>query len=54
LFFEIPVQELLAKHNEYRLTLTDKKASAKAGKDVMLEALRIRDLKMVVVTVAEF
>lgn len=54
LFFEIPVQELLTKHNDYRLTLTDKKASAKAGKDVQLEPLRIRDLKMVVVTVAEF
>jgi hypothetical protein len=54
LFFEIPVQDILTKHNAYRLTLTDKKASAKAGKDVMLEPLRIRDLRMVVVNVAQF
>lgn len=54
LYYEIPMGELLKKHNEYRTTLADKKATAKSGKDVMLEPIRIRDLKMIVVTVAGF
>lgn len=54
LFFETPIKELLAKHNELRLHTIDKKASEKSGRDVLLEAVRIRDLKMVVVTVASF
>jgi hypothetical protein len=51
LFFEVPIKELLDKHNDYRKTLTDKK---KTDKDVQLEPIRIRDLKMVVTTVASF
>ena len=52
LFFEVPISELLKKHNAIRSTTLDKDASKKAGKDVVLDPARIRDLKMVVVTVA--
>lgn len=54
LFFEIPIAELLAKHNDLRRSTVDRKATAKLGKDVHLEPIRIRDLRMVVVTVAQF
>lgn len=54
LFFEVPITDLLTKHNAVRVTLPDKEASRKAGKDILLEAVKIRDLKMVVVTVAQF
>jgi hypothetical protein len=54
LFFEVPIAELLKKHNAIRSTTLDKDASKKAGKDVVLDPARIRDLKMVVVTVAQF
>lgn len=54
LYFEIPIKELLDKHNAARKATADKKASEKFGREIMLEAARIRDLKMVVVTVAAF
>ena len=54
LFFEIPINEILKTHNELRAGTRDRKASEKAGKDIFLEPIRIRDLKMVVVTVASF
>jgi hypothetical protein len=54
LFFDVPISELLAKHNELRKTTLDKKQADKFGRDVFLEPARIRDLKMVVVSVAEF
>lgn len=54
LFYEVPVAELLAKHNEYRKTVLDKKQAEKFGRDIFLEPARIRDLKMVVVSVAQF
>lgn len=54
LFYEVPVAELLAKHNEYRKTVVDKKQAEKFGRDIFLEAARIRDLRMVVVDVAKF
>ena len=54
LFFEVPIAELLAKHNDTRKATVDKKASEKFGRDIFLEPVRIRDLKMVVVTVAQF
>lgn len=52
LFFELPVQDLLAKHNELRSFTKDKDQSANFGRDVMLEPIKIRDLKMVIVNVA--
>ena len=54
LFFEIDVKDLLERHNEQRAKILDKEASARSGRDVYLEPTRIRDLKMVVVTVATF
>jgi hypothetical protein len=54
LFFEIDIKSVLAKHNAYRVTVTDKEASEGKNKDVMLEAAKIRDLKMTVVEVAKF
>lgn len=54
LYFEIPIQEVLRKHNELRATLPDKKASNRAGKDVFLEPVKIRDLRMTVVNITQF
>ena len=54
LFFEIDVKDLLERHNEQRAKILDKEASARLGRDVYLEPTRIRDLKMVVVTIATF
>lgn len=54
LFFEVPIQDLLAKHNEVRVKTVDKKQADKFGRDIMLEVAKIRDLKMVAVTVATF
>lgn len=54
LFFEVPIAELLAKHNAVRAATVDKKQAEKFGRDIFLEPARIRDLKMVVVTVASF
>lgn len=53
LFFELPIAEILAKHNELRAKTKDK-AQAKLGKDAFLEPARIRDLKMTVLNVAQF
>lgn len=54
LFFEVPISELLKAFNTERVTWTDKEASKKAGKDIFLDPVKIRDLKMVVVTIAQF
>lgn len=54
LFFEVPIAETLKAHNEKRVKWLDKEASKRAGKDVTLDAVKIRDLKMVVVTIAAF
>lgn len=54
LFFEIDIKRLLDRHNEERVQILDKEATAKSGRDVYLEPIRIRDLKMVVVNIATF
>lgn len=54
LFFELDIKNILDKHNEYRVTVTDKEASEGKNNDVKLEKAKIRDLKMTVVTVAQF
>lgn len=54
LFFEVPITDLLATHNKDRITWQDKEASKRAGKEVLLDPVKIRDLKMVVVTIAQF
>jgi hypothetical protein len=54
LFFDVPIADILAKHNEVRKTTVDKKQAEKFGRDIFLEPARIRDLKMVVVDIAQF
>lgn len=56
LFFEIEnVKALLDSHNnEVRIKTEDKLASDKAGRQIFLEPIKIRDLKMTVVTIAAF
>lgn len=54
LFFELDIKELLANQNAVRAKTLNKKASEKAGKDIFLDPVRVRDLKMVVVNVAVF
>jgi len=54
LFFEVPMSEILKTHNEMRVQQLDKEATKRAGKDILLDPVKIRDLKMVVVTVASF
>lgn len=51
LFFEVPIKELLDQHNAKRAVIINKSIK---DREVNLEPLRIRDLKMVVVTVAQF
>lgn len=51
LYFDLDIKGLLEKHNEVRKATRDKKASERAGKDVFLEPIRIRDLRMTVVSV---
>jgi hypothetical protein len=54
LFFELPIKELLETHNAHRVTTLNKTATAKAGKDVFLEPIRVRDLRMNVTVIASF
>lgn len=55
LFFEVDIKSLLDKHNERRVKLVDKSAKDRSAVVITyLEPARIRDLKMVVVTVATF
>ena len=49
LFFELDVKSMLDKHNVKRITFIDKKVKDRTEH---LEAAKVRDLKMVVVTVA--
>lgn len=51
LFFEIEIKKLLDAHNAYRTTLINKKVKERSEN---LEPIKIRDLKMVVTTIAEF
>ena len=54
LYFEVPIVELLKTHNEKRGKWQDKEATKKSGREVFLEPAKIRDLKMVVVNIAQF
>lgn len=51
LFFEIDIKSILATHNEKRVKITDRKVKDRVE---LLEAAKVRDLKMVVNTVAQF
>lgn len=49
LFFELDIKDMLEKHNAKRVTVIDKKVKDRTE---YLEPAKVRDLKMVVVTVA--
>lgn len=51
LFFEIDIRDMLAKHNAKRTALVDKTIK---DRKQHLEAARIRDLRMTVVSIATF
>lgn len=51
LFFELEIKTLLAAHNAKRVKVIDKKVKERTEH---LEPAKVRDLKMVVVTVAKF
>lgn len=51
LFFEVEIKSILEQHNAYRATLTNKKVKERVEQ---LEPVKIRDLKMIVVNVAQF
>lgn len=51
LFFELDMKNLLERHNELRVKVVDKKVKDRTE---YLEPAKIRDLKMVVVNIAEF
>lgn len=51
LFFEIDIKPLLDKHNKERVKIVNKKVKDRTE---YLEPARIRELKMVVVTIAQF
>jgi hypothetical protein len=51
LFFEVDIQAILKAHNDKRITVANKKVKDRVE---YLEPAKIRDLKMVVVTVATF
>lgn len=54
LFYEIPIKDLIDKHNDHRKSLLDEEASNKFGRDIFLKPIAIRELTMTVVTVASF
>lgn len=54
LYFEIPIKEVLDKHNALRSTIVNKKATERIGKEIFLDPVKIRDLKMTVVSIATF
>lgn len=51
LFFEVDIKSILNKHNEKRVALVNKAVKERTEN---LEPARIRDLKMTVVTIAQF
>lgn len=51
LFYELSIKEMLAEHNKKRTQIRDKHNK---HEDTPLEPARVRDLKMVVVTIAQF
>lgn len=54
LYFELDMKDILEKHNEKRVGILNKKASEQSGKDIFLDPVKLRDLKMAVVNVATF
>lgn len=54
LYFELQIADILKKHNDQRVKWLDKDATKKTGKDMFLDPIKVRDLRMAVVTIAEF
>ncbi len=55
LFYAIQnFQDIVNVYNKKRVKMLDKEASKKYGRDIYLEPVKIRNLKMVVITVASF
>ena len=54
IFYDLDIKNILNTHNGTRVGIVDKDASKERDKDVYLEKIRIRDLKMVVLTIADF
>lgn len=54
LFYEVDIHSLLKDYNDERKKMLDKKATERAGRDVFLDPVKIRELRMVVSTLAEF
>jgi hypothetical protein len=54
LYYEIDVKFVLDKHNAERIKIIDKKLSRTSGRDVFLDVAKVRDLKFLVTTLAEF
>lgn len=54
LFLELDIKPTLDAHNTLRAETTDKKKSAEKDRDIFLDKIKIRDLKMTVITIAEF
>lgn len=48
LFFELPITEMLKRHNELRVTVNDKEKTNRFAREMKLEPARVRDLKMIV------
>lgn len=51
LFFECNIKAILQTHNVYRSTLIDKEQTKAQGKNIPLEPVRIKDLKMFTVDI---
>ena len=54
LFFDMDIKEMIQKHNKKRILMLNDEASEKAGKDIFLKPIRVRDLTMTVVDIAKF
>lgn len=54
LYFELGIKEILEDHNSKRKILLDEETSAKAGREIYLKPIRIRDLRMQVIQFAAF
>ena len=54
IFYDLDIKNIIKEHNIKRVKFVDKEASRERDKDVYLEAIRIRDLKMVVLAIAQF
>ncbi len=54
LFYELEVKKILDAHNEKRIEIIDKDATGRAGMNIYLKPILIRDLVMTIVDVAKF